>query len=342
MATNLLASEKPRVPATSTVDESGLWCPHFSGITTFMKYPYSKDISGNLDMIIAGIPLDTLCTARPGTRLGPTAIRSAYRSNTYNPDLKVDTAQVIHAVDWGDIPVYNGNTMETFDSIRQHIETFASTGAIPLTLGGDHSMAFPELMGYKKVYDKLAIVHFDSHSDTGYGPTSEEAPFNHGTPFLDAITRDCVDTVHSIQIGMRGLLPSAENHKFAADSGMSMIDAFKAHQMGVDNVAAAIREKVADAPVFVTFDIDFLDPAYAPGTGTPEGGGFTTWEAFELIRKSLLGLNIKGFDLVCVNPTYDIGEVTGMAASHVAFEFMSLIAAKKAGITEYKGFKADF
>ncbi len=333
---NLLAADDERM---SDVYNSG---PDCAGIRTFFKLPYSKDITEDLDIIVSGIPFDTLTTARPGTRLGPTAIRAAYIGNTYNPDLKVDTGAVINAIDWGDIPVYNGNTKESFDSIADHIASFAGNGAIPITLGGDHSMAFAELMGYKKVYDKLAIVHFDSHSDTGYHPVDPEAPFDHGTPFYDAITHDCVDTEHSIQIGMRGLLPDKETHAFAHNAGMDMLTATQAHKLGIDGVAKAIRKKVGNAPVFVTFDIDFLDPAYAPGTGTPEGGGFTTWEAFEMLRKGFLGLNIKGFDLVCVNPTYDICGVTGMAAARVAFEFMSLIACKKAGITEYKGFQADF
>jgi agmatinase len=299
------------------------------GIRTFSRLPYSKNIDGDLDMIVAGIPFDTLTTARPGTRLGPTGIRAAYIGNTCSPDLNVDTVSALKAIDWGDIPVENGNTMETFHSISDHIEKFASTGAVPLTLGGDHSMAFAELMGYKRVYKKLAIVHFDSHSDTGYYPTDPEAPYDHGTPFYDAITHDCVDTEHSIQIGMRGLLGTKETHDFAHNSGMDMLTATQAHDLGIDGVARAIRKKVGNAPVFVTFDIDFLDPAYAPGTGTPEGGGFTTWEALEMIRKGLIGQNIKGFDLVCVNPTYDNCQVTCMAAARIAFEFMSLIAAKK-------------
>lgn len=333
---NILAADDERM---SDIYNAG---PDCAGIRTYFNLPYSKDISEDLDIIVSGIPFDTLTTARPGTRLGPTAIRAAYIGNTYNPDLKVNTGEIINAIDWGDIPVYNGNTKESFDSIADHICSFAKSGAIPVTLGGDHSMAFAELMGYKRVYDKLAIVHFDSHSDTGYHPMDPEAPFDHGTPFYDAITYGCVDTDHSIQIGMRGLLPEKGTHDFALNSGMDILTATEAHNLGIDGVAKAIREKVGNAPVFVTFDIDFLDPAYAPGTGTPEGGGFTTWEAFEMLRKGLLGLNIKGFDLVCVNPTYDICEVTGMAAARVAFEFMSLIACKKAGITEYKGFKADF
>lgn len=317
------------------------WVTNSTGITTFLGMPHQQTFD-NLDFIVAGIPFDTLVTARPGTRLGPTAIRQAYGNSTYNQDLKVDIFANLKGADYGDIPVFNGNTEKSFASITQHIATFVKAGLIPITLGGDHSMAFPELMGYKQIYDKLAIIHFDSHSDTGYGEKEDCAPYDHGTPFKDAIENGAVDTEHSIQIGMRGLLTSKDTHDLANRSGMDMIIAKDAHAMGIDEVAKAIRKKVGSAPCFVTFDIDFLDPAYAPGTGTPEGGGFTTWEAFELIRKSLLGLNIKGCDLVCVNPTFDISQITAMAASRIAYEFISILACKKAGITEYKGFKADF
>lgn len=336
---NILAEDGKR----NSSGEYGSYDTGFDGygIRTFSKLPYSKELSDDLDVIVAGIPFDTLTTARPGTRLGPTGIRAAYLGNTCSPDLNVATTSVLNAIDWGDIPVENGNTKESFDSISQHIADFAKTGAVPITLGGDHSMAFPELMGYKEIYGKLAIVHFDSHSDTGYHPMDADAPFDHGTPFYDAITHGCVDTEHSIQIGMRGLVPEKTTHDFAHSSGMDMLTATQAHNLGIDGVAKAIRKKVGDAPVFITFDIDFLDPAYAPGTGTPEGGGFTTWEAFEMIRKGLLGLNIKGCDLVCVNPTYDNAEITCMAAARVDFEFMSLIACKKEGITDYKGYHAD-
>lgn len=202
---NILAEDGKR----NSSGEYGSYDTGFDGygIRTFSKLPYSKELSDDLDVIVAGIPFDTLTTARPGTRLGPTGIRAAYLGNTCSPDLNVATTSVLNAIDWGDIPVENGNTKESFDSISQHIADFAKTGAVPITLGGDHSMAFPELMSYKEIYGKLAIVHFDSHSDTGYHPMDADAPFDHGTPFYDAITHGCVDTEHSIQIGMRGLVP---------------------------------------------------------------------------------------------------------------------------------------
>lgn len=306
------------------------------GITTFFNLPFSKDVEGK-DFVVFGTPFDTLTTARGGTRLGPSCMRAAYGNSRYNTDLCVDIGDYLEGIDYGDIPVYNGETFKTFDSITENVERFLRAGAVPVDLGGDHSIAFPELRAYKKVFGKVAIVHFDSHSDTGYHEMPPEAPHDHGTPFKDAIENDCVDTEHSIQIGMRGSNMKT-THDFAHASGMDMITAYQLHEMGIDEAAKRIRAKVGNAPVFVTFDIDFLDPAYAPGTGTPVQGGFSTWEGLELIRKGLLGLNIKGFNVVCVDPLYDIGDITAMAGSRIAYEFISLIACKKAGITGYKGF----
>lgn len=306
------------------------------GITTFLKLPHSKDLEGR-DYVVFGTPFDTLTTARGGTRLGPACMRNAYGNSAYNPDLKVDISEHLNGCDYGDIPVYNGETFKTFDSITENVEKFLRAGVVPVNLGGDHSIAFPELRAYNKVYGKTAIVHFDSHSDTGYHEMAECAPHDHGTPFKDAIDNGCVDTEHSIQIGMRGS-NSPTTHDYAHASGMDMITAYNLHEMGIDAAAKRIREKVGDAPVFVTFDIDFIDPAYAPGTGTPVQGGFSTWEGLELMRKGLLGLNLVGFNIVCVDPLYDIGDITAMAGSRIAYEFISLLACKKAGITEYKGF----
>lgn len=307
------------------------------GMTTYMKLPYTKEPEG-LDFIVAGVPFDTLTTARGGTRLGPESIRAAYGNNVYNPDLKIQISDYLEGADYGDIPVYNGDTFRTFDSITEHVEGFLRKGMTPVILGGDHSIAFPELRAYRNVFGKVAIVHFDSHSDTSYHKIDPEAPSDHGTPFFDAINDNCVLTEHSIQVGMRGYLGDCHTHDFAKNSGMAMITATQLHAMGIDEAAKRIRERLKGVPVYVTFDIDFLDPAFAPGTGTPESGGFATWQALELMRKSLIGMDIKGFDIVCVDPLYDISDITAMAGSRITYEFISLLACKKAGIKTYKGY----
>lgn len=308
------------------------------GITTFMKLPWC-DTPDGLDFIVAGIPFDTLTCARGGTRLGPSAVRATSVNKPYNSDLKIDISKCLKGADYGDIPVFNGDAFKQFDSVTHYVEEFLRKGMVPVILGGDHSMAFPELRAYRNVFGRVAILHFDSHSDTGYwDPVDPEAPSNHGTPFYDAIRDDCILTAHSVQVGMRGNLPSEHTHDFAARAGMDMITATELHAMGIDAAAGRIRQRLTGVPVFVTFDIDFLDPAFAPGTGTPESGGFSTWQAMELLRKSLIGMDIRGFDLACVNPLYDISGITAMAGAAIAFEFISLLACRKAGITSYKGF----
>lgn len=308
------------------------------GIITYMNLPYCKQPE-NLDFVVAGIPFDTLTCARGGARLGPSAIRSASVNRPYNPDLRINIMQHLTGVDFGDIPVFNGEAFKTFDSVTVHVEGFLRKGMVPVILGGDHSMAFPELRAYRNVYGRVAIVHFDSHSDTGYwDPVDPEAPSNHGTPFFDAIKEDCILTGHSIQVGMRGNLPSEHTHDFAREAGMDMITATGLHAMGINEAAGRIRQRLYGVPVFVTFDIDFLDPACAPGTGTPESGGFSTWQALELLRKSLIGMDIVGFDIACVSPLYDVSGITAMAGAAIAYEFISLLACRKAGIARYKGF----
>lgn len=308
------------------------------GIITYMKLPYCKNPE-NVDFVVAGIPFDTLTCARGGTRFGPSSIRAASGDSPYNPAFKINIFEHLKGVDFGDIPVFNGDAIKSYDSITLHVEGFLRKGLVPVILGGDHSMAFPELRAYRNVYGKVAILHFDSHSDTGYwDPVDPEAPFNHGTPFYDAINDNCILAKNSIQIGMRGNLPSEHTHDFARNAGMDMITATELHAMSMDEAVKRIRQRLDGVPVFVTFDIDFLDPAYAPGTGTPESGGFSTWQTLELLRKSLIGINIVGFDIACVNPLYDISDITAMAGAAISYEFISLLACRKAGVINYKGF----
>lgn len=277
------------------------------GIRTFSKLPYSEELRKGLDVIVAGVPFDAMTEARPGMRFGPTGIRAAYIGNTCSPDLNVATTEEINAIDWGDIPVDNTDIEGSLGSIEKHFSEFIQTGSVPVILGGDPSITQAEIRGTGLT---PALIHFGAHQT--------------------AVTEG-VDTEHSIQVG------PTENSVYDQEN---IITSVQAHDLGIDGTARAIRQKAGASQVFVTFDIDFLDPAYAPGTGTPECEGFTTWEALELIRKSLLGLDIIGFDLVNVNPSYDNDEVTCMAAARIAFEFMSIIACRKAGICSYKGFSA--
>ncbi len=294
---------------------------------TFFSLPYSKRIN-RIDFAVAGVPFDTLATARIGASLGPDAIRQVSGSLGYNRGLCLDVKNLVNGCDFGDFEINNGNTYKTFPLITQQLGELLKNSIIPIVIGGDHSIAFPELMAYKKQYGKTAIVHFDAHSDTGYNPYDASAPYNHGTPFLDAINNECILTDNSIQVGMRGYLVTEDNHKFAKDSGMTMVTGNEMHKIGIEKTAEIINKVTGSSPLFVTFDIDFLDPAYGPGTGTPENEGFSTWEAIRLVR-SLAGKTIVGFDLVCCNPNYDKSQITAYAAAAIIYEFISLIAFKK-------------
>ena len=193
-------------------------------------------------------------------------------------------------------------------------------------MGGDHSITLGHLRAFAKKYGPVSLVHFDSHSDTWEDYFGEK--YVHGTPFRRAVEEGLVDSQKSIQVGIRGPLYGPEDIQDARDLGYQVIPMREARELGIDNVIDKIHKRVGDNPVFVSFDIDFLDPAYAPGTGTPEVGGPTSFEALEYVRK-LDGLNIKGFDLVEVLPTYDSNEITAVAASSVIFEMVTLIALAK-------------
>lgn len=315
--------------------------PACTGISTFLNLPYAK-VLDDIDFAIAGVPFDTLVTFRPGTRFGPDAIRNAYGMQLYSDAFDITLFDHIKGVDYGDVEIQNGfagHTDASTENIKNMVKEIASAGVIPIMVGGDHSIAFPELLGYKEAIGKVAILHFDSHSDTGYHEMSPEAPRDHGTPFKDAIENDCILTEHSVQIGMRGLTGElSKDYAYAKNAGMTVIPACELHETGIKEAAKKIREILGDAPVFVTFDIDFLDPVYAPGTGTPEGGGFSSWEALELLRYSLIDKNFIGFDLVEVNPQYDSGDKTAQAGKRIIFEYLTLLACRKAGITKYEDF----
>lgn len=194
----------------------------------------------------------------------------------------------------------------------------------PIVIGGDHLITYGELRAYAEKYGKVAMVHFDSHNDT----SDFDNKYTHGTPFRRAIEDGYLDPTHSIQVGIRGYSETYRN-EYAKEHGMEVITARELHKIGIEEAAARIRKQVGTSPVIVTFDIDFLDPAAAPGTGTPVSGGFTTYEGMELIRRSIPGLDVKGFDLVEVMEDYDPGHITALAATYLITQFISVISQNK-------------
>lgn len=299
----------------------------FCGNRTFMRLAETRDLE-NVNVAILGIPFDTGTTFRTGQRLGPSAIREAsLLQRLYNHDLDVDIFEYCSVVDYGDVDAIPGDIHETYDRIKKEMIPLLASKIIPICLGGDHSISLGELRAIKETIGPVAMVHFDSHTDTW--DKTMGLKYTHANPFMRAIEEGCLLTDHSIQIGIRGSGVSKEDLSISRGLGLEVITSSELHQIGIEATVKKIKDRVGDVPVFVTFDIDFLDPAYAPGTGTPEIGGFTTWEAMRLVRESLIGLNCIGFDMVEVLPTYDHGEITAYAAAGLIFQFLSIIACNK-------------
>ena len=305
---------------------SALSSPRFCNMGTFMRMQ-KVDSAEGLDFVIAGAPFDTASSFRSGSRFGPNAIRNiSAMMKPNNVIMQVNIMDGLKGGDIGDFNVTPGYIHPTYQAIEEGVANILKENACPIVLGGDHSITLAELRAVAKKYGPVALVHFDSHSDLCDEVFGQK--YNHGTPFRRALEENLIDASHSIQVGMRGSLYDPDEHKMAAELGMKLIPAHKVREMGLENLIKTILERVGDKPCFLTFDIDFVDPAYAPGTGTPEVGGFTSLEALDLVRK-IKDLNFVGFDLVEVLPAYDHGEITAYLAANIVFEYLSILAVKK-------------
>lgn len=305
---------------------SALSSPRFCNMGTFMRMQ-KVDSAEGLDFVIAGAPFDTASSFRSGSRFGPNAIRNiSAMMKPNNVIMQVNIMDGLKGGDIGDFNVTPGYIHPTYQAIEEGVAGILKENACPIVLGGDHSITLAELRAAAKKYGPVALVHFDSHSDLCDEVFGQK--YNHGTPFRRALEENLIDASHSIQVGMRGSLYDPDEHKMVAELGMKLIPAHKVREMGLKTLVKTILERVGDKPCFLTFDIDFVDPAYAPGTGTPEVGGFTSLEALELVR-NIKDLNFVGFDLVEVLPAYDHGEITAYLAANIVFEYLSILAMKK-------------
>ena len=306
---------------------NSLKSPRFAGIKTFMRLQQVRTTE-DIDFAVVGIPFDTCASYRVGTRFGPTSIRemSCLAAKPYNPILGVDIFEYCSGVDYGDLDSVPGYIEESFALITDELKKLFVAGVIPISMGGDHSVTLPELRACKEAYGPVALVHFDAHYDT----ISEYfgKPYNHGTPFYHAAKEGLVDTGCSIQLGIREGLYGEEDTRNSKNLGYEVLTAAEMHVMDRTDIIKKIHDRVNGKKVFLTFDIDFLDPAFAPGTGTPVPGGFATWEALELIR-GLKDLDIVGYDVVEVSPEFDKSGITSIAAAGIMQEFMSQIAWRK-------------
>lgn len=303
---------------------------NYSGIDTFLGLPATTEISADTDCVIYGMPMDIGTSNRAGTRFGPKMIRKYGNCKPYHEELDIDIFEDFKAIDYGDVDMSWGYILDDMQSVIQTVDRIVEKGVKTIGIGGDHTLAYPELVAMKHKYGKVALIHFDSHTDTWEHEGKDGTTLiNHATPFRLAYEQECLAEGHIVQVGMRGGLLGPDDHKYALEHGFQIITGNELHDMGMEEGAKKIRKIVGDLPVFVTFDIDFLDPAYAPGTGTPVIGGFTTAEALTLLRKALPGLNIVGMDLVEVAPEYDPTEATLYAAQAILREFVSVLSYNK-------------
>ena len=291
--------------------------PTYSGALSFLRRRYTKDLAG-VDVAVVGVPFDTATTNRPGARLGPRAIRAASASLAWTRPYAwdFDPCERLHVIDYGDVHFDAGEPQHVPDAIRAQFATIVRAGVVPLALGGDHFVSFPILQALHAQHGPLALIHFDAHSDTW---TDRDGRIDHGTMFFHAARRGLVDPAASIQLGMRTHNP--DTHGFAVH------DARWLHAHGSAAAVDAIRKRVGERKCYVSFDVDFLDPAFAPGTGTPVVGGFSTHDALMLVR-GLAGLDIVGMDVVEVAPAYDHSEITAFAAASVAQELLAAHASR--------------
>ncbi|AUH32172.1 agmatinase [Paracoccus tegillarcae] len=293
----------------------------FGGATSFLRRRYSKDLAG-VDLAVTGIPFDQAVTNRPGARFGPRAIREASTLQPYDPPYGwgYDPLSLLNIVDYGDLAFDYANTRDVPGRIEAHIGTIMDAGVVPVTLGGDHFVTLPILRAVAARRGPVALIQFDAHSDTWVDDDPER--IDHGTFLYKAIREGVVDPAASVSIGIRTDNPDT--------LGVTILDAPSVHQLGTDATLAGIRKVIGDRPVYITFDIDALDPAFAPGTGTPVWGGLASWQAAALLR-GLAGIDLIGGDVVEVSPPYDYTGATAIAGAHVAMELIALCGWNRRG-----------
>ena len=291
----------------------------FGGATSFLRRRYTKDLTG-VDLAVTGVPFDQAVTHRPGTRFGPRAIREASSLQPYDPPYgwDFDPMSEFAIVDYGDVAFDYAKVSDTPDRITDHIRGILSAGAGSIALGGDHYITFPILKAYAEKFGPIALVQFDAHSDLW--PDDDLTRIDHGTMTYKAVKTGVVDPAHSIQVGIRTVCDDY--------CGLKFLDARSVHEKGVAWVVDQVKARVGDRPCYVSFDIDCLDPAFAPGTGTPVWGGLASWQAAAILR-DLAGINLVGGDVVEVSPPYDTTGATAIAGAHVAMELICLWGATR-------------
>ena len=289
-----------------------------------MRAPHTRDLAG-VDAAVYGIPFDTATSFRTGPRFGPEAIRSGSALlRPYNPALEVNVVEKLSIVDYGDVPVSPGDTERTYGQVEEALAPLVEAGVFPLALGGDHSVTLAELRVLARTHGPLVLLQLDAHGDTWDEYFGQR--FFHGTTFKRAVEEQLIDPSASVQAGLRGSLYAAEDIESAREMGFAVLSCEQLRKLGPGGYASLVATRAGSRPVFLSFDVDVLDPAFAPGTGTPEVGGLSTAEALAFLR-ALRAINLVGADVVEVSPPYDgPGQQTAVAAANVAYELLSLRA----------------
>ena len=310
---------------TGQVD--GQAVPRYAGLTTFARLPRREDVT-RCDVAVVGIPFDSGVTYRPGARFGPSHIRQASRLlRPYNPGLKVSPFANQQVVDAGDMVANPFDIVAAVDQIDAQATELIAAGARLVCLGGDHTIAYPLLRAHHRRYGPVALLHFDAHLDTW--DTYFDEPLTHGTPFRRAAEEGLFVPGHSAHVGIRGSLYTPDDLVADAGFGFTVVHCVEFERRSTDDVVDQLHVAIGDRPLYVSIDIDVLDPAHAPATGTPEAGGMTSRELLAILR-GLAGHDLVGADVVEVAPAYDHAEITGVAAANVAYELISLLARRTA------------
>ncbi|MGI5158446.1 agmatinase [Microbispora sp. CA-102843] len=310
----------PRGP----VDSSQV--PRFAGPATFARLPRLDEV-GHAEVAVVGVPFDSGVSYRPGARFGPSAVREASRLlRPYHPGLDVSPFAAMQVADAGDIACNPFDIREAVETLEEAASGLMEGGTRLVTIGGDHTIALPLLRAAARRHGPVALLHFDAHLDTW--DTYFGAEYTHGTPFRRAVEEGILDTEAVCHVGTRGPLYGKKDLDDDRRLGFGIVTSADVMRRGVDEVVDALRQRIGGRPLYLSIDIDVLDPAHAPGTGTPEAGGLTSRELLEILR-GLAGADLVGADVVEVAPAYDHAEITSVAASHVAYDLISLLALKE-------------
>ncbi len=306
----------------------GQQIPRYAGLTTFARLPRLEDVE-NFDVAVVGLPFDTGVTYRPGARFGPSHIRQASRLlRPYNPAQDAEPFRSAQIVDAGDIACNPFDIPEALEQIELGLQPLIGDGRPFLCLGGDHTVALPALRAVKAVHGPVALVHFDAHLDTW--DTYFNAPTTHGTPFRRASEEGLLLKEHSAHIGIRGSLYDRKDLLDDAELGFTIVHCRDIDRIGIDGIVQRVLDRVGSSKIYVSIDIDVLDPGFAPATGTPEAGGMTSRELLAVLR-GIGGLPLVGADIVEVSPAYDHAEITAVAAANLAYELLTIMSTSRLG-----------